>query len=892
MIMTKQIIEIKRQKIIGLLFRTSSGIKWLKRAFVMYTIAVLAAPWLLFTTPVEAIGIRGTPTTATVALATSLVIDKPTGTVSGDVMIAIFAIDGQDNTGSGPAGWTRFQRSNNTSALTVDGYVKVAGASEPANYTFTTSGLATRLAGGITTYTGVDNSNAVNVSGGNTQADNSTTCGVGAITTTVNNTRVGVALAMDHADTRTWTPPTSYTEQYDIAIDGILTNAISLEYSDITQATAGTTGSPSADASGSGDYAGFIFALQPAVPILEQVSYRFSVNADNTDPAHITSNPSANDDTVEAIANDTVNSVFFTVGYSTTNLLIEKRRIADGSLCTSTNCGTTFGTGGQIIEDVASSADEGAYAMAIDNGGGHIYIAGYDKVGTDKEWRIEKRDMLSGNLVSGFGTSGVVQSDPTAGDDEPISIVIDTVGDFIYVGGYDSGGGSEWRIEKRRMSDGALCDATNCGTAFDTDGILINNLSGGDDKIGSMDIDPTSSNIFISGFDTSNGNTSWRIEKRLASTGALCTGGACGTDFSGDGVYTSNPTSGGDQATTMKVDDAADAIYIGGYESTGGKQWRVEKITASSGTAISAFGGSGSITSNPSAGDDQVTDLELDGSGGFLYVMGTDANGSNQRWRIEKRQRSDGSLVTSWATSGVATIDPSSNNDPAKRLIIDTERGLLWAVGGDRTLGASNMRWYYTEIQLDTGTMWLAAADTIGGISSNVTFRLRLLLHNTNGWLTTDDANLKLQFASKEGTCDTAFTGESYADVATSGTGEILYHDNPSVSDATAIVTKSGEDPTHSGHTVIGETIEESNNFTIASNITSGQDGLWDFALKDNSAFGAYCFRAVYSDGTPLSSYSQIPEITFCKDDPKTTALLRHGTYFCEGSKRSFFWAL
>jgi hypothetical protein len=96
----------------------------------------------------------------------------------------------------------------------------------------------------------------------------------------------------------------------------------------------------------------------------------------------------------------------------------------------------------------------------------------------------------------------------------------------------------------------------------------------------------------------------------------------------------------------------------------------------------------------------------------------------------------------------------------------------------------------------------------------------------------------------------------------------------------------------HSGHTTVTETIEESNNSYPINDVPNGQDGLWDFVLKDSSAFGAYCFRLINSDNTNLNTYSVVPEITFCKDDPKTSALLRHGTYFCEGQKKSFFWSL
>lgn len=122
--------------------------------------------------------------------------------------------------------------------------------------------------------------------------------------------------------------------------------------------------------------------------------------------------------------------------------------------------------------------------------------------------------------------------------------------------------------------------------------------------------------------------------------------------------------------------------------------------------------------------------------------------------------------------------------------------------------------------------------------------------------------NFKLQFAQKSGTCDTAFSGETYADVTAATV--IAYNDNASPADGAGLIANAN-DPTDGGRTIVNQDYEELNNFTNSeAAIASGQDGKWDFSLRDNGANEDtdYCFRIVKSDGTLLNTYSVIPQIT------------------------------
>ena len=129
------------------------------------------------------------------------------------------------------------------------------------------------------------------------------------------------------------------------------------------------------------------------------------------------------------------------------------------------------------------------------------------------------------------------------------SIAVDSSG--IYVGGWDySQSNNQWRIEKRNLTTGALIWTQTI------------NPSLGNDIIQSVAVD--SSGIYVGGWDYSQSNNQWRIEKRSLTTGALIW------------TQTSNPSSGYDSANSVAVDSSG--IYVGGYDSLpGNNEWRIEK---------------------------------------------------------------------------------------------------------------------------------------------------------------------------------------------------------------------------------------------------------------------------------------------------------------------------
>jgi hypothetical protein len=376
---------------------------------------------------------------------------------------------------------------------------------------------------------------------------------------------------------------------------------------------------------------------------------------------------------------------------------LEKRDKTTGALV------TAFDTDGIVQSDPTSGQD---IVTSITIDGSYVYIGGYQygvsdggcALGQDC-WRLEKRDITTGALVTDFDGDGIVQSDPTSSIDQVTSITV--YGSYIYIGGYQWGssdGGCAvglacWRLEKRDKTTGALV------TAFDTDGIVQSDPTSTGDGITSITVDD--SYIYIGGNQggasdggCALGNQCWRVEKRSITTGALDT--SFGNIVTGKAVQ-SDPTSASDIISSTATDD--NYIYIGGYQqgasdgecSVGSYCWRLEKRDKTTGALVTAFDTDGIVQSDPSSSIDQISSIAVDGS--YIYIGGYQWGSSdigcatgNNCWRLEKRDKTTGALVTAFGGDGIVQSDPTSSADQITSITVDAS---YIYIGGFQ-LGASD----------------------------------------------------------------------------------------------------------------------------------------------------------------------------------------------------------
>ncbi len=238
-------------------------------------------------------------------------------------------------------------------------------------------------------------------------------------------------------------------------------------------------------------------------------------------------------------------------------------------------------------------------------------------------------------------------------DDRAYAITEDA--DYIYVAGCDQSPDSDdfqLRIQKRNKSDGSIVWER------------WNNISSYIDVI--LAITDDDNYIYTAGYDFGSGNYSqWRIEKRNKSDGSPVW--SIGHDISNYDDY------------AYAITEDANYIYVAGTDDSPGPadfQFRIQKRNKSDGSIV------WERWNNISSGYDMIYAITDDND--YIYTAGYDCQPGNEQWRIEKRNKSDGSPV--W----VKQIDFSNSLDPA--LGITCDGNYAYICGFDYLPGNSEWR--------------------------------------------------------------------------------------------------------------------------------------------------------------------------------------------------------
>jgi len=192
-----------------------------------------------------AIAFRGASTLTTLASSTqsSLNIAAPSGLAAGDVMVATIVSRSPSNAITA-AGWTSVANANTAAGVVVRmaTFEKVATSTDVSTGSFTFDlGGATKAAGGILAYSGVDTATPIDNAATTASAAAGTTATAPAITTTNLNARVLVITGW--AIQAAVSPDNATTERYEDSSTVVpASNDATVEAADLVQATPGSVG--------------------------------------------------------------------------------------------------------------------------------------------------------------------------------------------------------------------------------------------------------------------------------------------------------------------------------------------------------------------------------------------------------------------------------------------------------------------------------------------------------------------------------------------------------------------------------------------------------------------------------------------------------------------------
>lgn len=319
---------------------------------------------------------------------------------------------------------------------------------------------------------------------------------------------------------------------------------------------------------------------------------------------------------------------------------------------------TSFATGGKLQYQPGTNYEASFRDVTVLSDDSLIAVGTYQDTASDNDFIIMKVD-ANGSVDPDYATGGFFQQDWGTGTDwanhnadSAYSVAIQSDGKIVaagiaYTGGLDFG-------LVRLNSDGTTDDD------FGTSGAVNTDISGGSsaDIARSVRVLPDGG-ILVAG---DSADTDFVLVKYDGSDGSLI------TEFGTSGIASETIGSAGVVANDMVVLANGDILVVGSADG----DVAIVKFD-SSGALVSEFGTSGILTLSVSAGNDVANRVSLQDDGSFVVAGGSDGD----TVPFLAKYGSDGSLDTSFATSGLMTTDPSGGADYFTGLGVSTSGDIV-----------------------------------------------------------------------------------------------------------------------------------------------------------------------------------------------------------------------
>ena len=191
--------------------------------------------------------------------ATSLLISRPVAAVAGDVLVAAITVRSTP-TISAPAGWSLVRSDARATTFSQAVYVHVAGASEPASYTWTFGSSQTAL-GTIAAFSGVDTANPI-VTHSGLATSSSSAITAPSLTLGIPDTRLVGFFGI--VGKTTISPAAGMTERIESVSPSGAAAKMTVELADQPNPGSGATGSRVASGAKAAHNIGQLIALRPS----------------------------------------------------------------------------------------------------------------------------------------------------------------------------------------------------------------------------------------------------------------------------------------------------------------------------------------------------------------------------------------------------------------------------------------------------------------------------------------------------------------------------------------------------------------------------------------------------------------------------------------------------
>ncbi len=322
----------------------------------------------------------------------------------------------------------------------------------------------------------------------------------------------------------------------------------------------------------------------------------------------------------------------------------------------------SFGTAGIVLTDIGTSNDLGR-GSALQNDG-KIIVIGSSKINGTNDF-ILIRYNNDGSADSSFGENGIVITSFGVYDDTANAIAIQDDGKIVVAGHAYNGTNNDIAVA-RYNTDGSL-DVT-----FDNDGKTTTSLGNGPESAQALLLQHDGK-IVVTGYAYNGFSYDFALVRYNID-------GSLDTTFDTDGKVVTHLGIGNDRGLTI-AQQSDDKIVIGGYSiGANFSDFALLRFNPN-GSLDTTFDTDGKVLTRIGNFNDIIYGIAIQSDGKIIAAGVTDAGTTNNNYNnfAIVRYNINGSLDTTFATNGIASIDFALKNDIAKSVVIQNDNKIIVA---------------------------------------------------------------------------------------------------------------------------------------------------------------------------------------------------------------------